>query len=58
VSGGNNDDERVARRRGTLLMRKDLRIVVAWTFSFRNVAFARTSNAARIRSIMVDWISP
>lgn len=54
VRGGNNDAERVVRRRGILLMRNDLRIVVACARSLLNVAFARTSKAARIRSMIVD----
>jgi len=54
VRGGNNDAESVARRRGILLIRNDLRIVIDWARSFRNVAFASTSKAARIRSIKVD----
>ena len=54
VRGGNNDAERVARRSGILLIRNDLRMVMNAARSFRNVAFASISKAARIRSIMVD----
>ena len=54
VNGGKSDVESVAKRRGILLMRKDLRMVVACCFSFRNVALARTSNVPRIRSMIVD----
>jgi len=54
VRGGNNEAERVARSRGILLIRKHLRIVMNAARSFRNVAFARISNAASIRSIIVD----
>ena len=48
----------VDRRRGILLIRNDLRIVVVCAFSLRKVALARISKAARIRSTIVDWISP
>ena len=58
VSAGKSEGESVDRRRGILLMRNDLRIVVVWAFSLRKVALARTSKAARIRSTIVDWISP
>jgi hypothetical protein len=58
VSGGKSEGESVDRRRGILLMRNDLRIVVVWAFSLRKVALARTSKAARTRSTIVDWISP
>jgi hypothetical protein len=58
VSGGNIEAESVDRRRGILLIRNDLRIVVVWAFSLRKVALARMSKAARIRSTIVDWISP
>jgi hypothetical protein len=54
VRGGNNDGERVARRSGILLIRNDLRMVMNAARSFRNVAFASISKAARIRSIIVD----
>lgn len=54
VRGGKSEAENVARRSGILLMRNDLRIVIDWARSFRNVAFAKTSKAARIRSIIVD----
>jgi hypothetical protein len=54
VRGGNNDAESVERRRGVLLIRNDLRIVIDWARSFRNVAFASISKAARMRSIIVD----
>jgi hypothetical protein len=54
VRGGNNDAESVVRMRGILLMRNDLRIVIDWARSLRNVAFAKISKAARIRSTIVD----
>ena len=54
VSGGKSDAERVARSGGILLQRKDLRIVIDCVRSFRNVAFASISKAARIRSTIVD----
>jgi hypothetical protein len=54
VRGGNSDAESVARRRGILLIRNDLRRVIDWARSFRNVAFAKISKAARMRSNMVD----
>lgn len=53
VNGGNKDDVRVVRSNGTLFMRNDRKIVVAWARSFRKVAFAKTSKEARIRSIIV-----
>jgi hypothetical protein len=58
VSGGKRDAESVASKRGILLIRNDLRIVADWAFSFLKVALARISKAARIRSTMVDRISP
>ncbi len=58
VRGGNSEDERVDSKRGILLMRKHLRIVVDWARSLRNVAFARISKAARIRSIILERMSP
>jgi hypothetical protein len=54
VRGGNSDAESVARSKGILLIRNDLRIVIDWARSFRNVAFASISKAARIRSTIVD----
>lgn len=58
VRGGKSDDERLTRRSGTLLMRNDRRIVIVCALSFRKVEFARTSKAARIRSIIVCRMSP
>lgn len=58
VRGGNSDDERVVRSNGTLLMRNDRNIVVVCARSLCIVAFANTSKEARIRSIIVCWISP
>jgi hypothetical protein len=52
VRGENSDAESVARRIGILLTRNDLRIVMDWARSFRNVAFANMSKAARVRSII------
>lgn len=58
VSPGKNDPERVVSNRGTLLIKNDRSMVVVCTPSPRDVAFARTSNEARIRSIAVDRTSP
>jgi hypothetical protein len=58
VSGGKNDAESVVRSRGTLLIKNDRRIVVVCPRSVRDVAFARISKEARIRSVAVDWRSP
>jgi hypothetical protein len=57
VRGGKNDAERVARSRGTLLMRNERRMVVVCACSFRNLAFARMSKDARIRSMVEDCTS-
>jgi hypothetical protein len=58
VSGGKNDAERVVRSKGTLLIKKARSIVVVCARSERDVAFARISKEARIRSIAVDCTSP
>ena len=50
----NSDAESVARSKGILLMRNDLRIVIDWARSLRKVAFASILKAARIRSTIVD----
>ena len=54
VSGGKNDAERVVRSKGTLLIKNDRRMVAVCPRSVRDVAFARISNEARIRSMAVD----
>lgn len=58
VSGGNNDAESVARMSGTLLTRNDLSMSVDCALSFLKVAFAKTSNDAKTRSMIVVCISP
>lgn len=58
VSGGKNDAESVVRSSGTLLIKNDRRIVVVCPRSVRDVAFARMSKEARIRSMAVDCTSP
>ena len=50
--------DKVASNNGTLLLRNDRSSTVDWVFSLRNIAFARTSNDARMRSIHVVCISP
>ncbi len=58
VSGGYNDAERVVRSRGTLFIKKDLSIVVVCPRSVRDVALARMSKEARIKSMAADCTSP
>jgi hypothetical protein len=58
VRGGKSDEESVARSSGILLIKNDRRMVVDWALSLRNVAFARISKAARMRSTIVCWMSP
>lgn len=58
VSGGKSCEHRVVSITGILLIRNDRRTIVVWGFSLRKVAFARISNAARIRSIIVVSRSP
>ena len=50
--------DKVASNNGTLLIRNDRSNTVDWLFSLRNMAFARTSKDARMRSIHVVCISP
>ena len=58
VSGGNNVADNVDSNKGILLMRNDLKIAICCFRSFRDVASAKISNEARIRSSIVDWVSP
>jgi hypothetical protein len=58
VRGGKSDDERVVNNNGILLIKNDLKMLTVCARSLRNVAFASTSNAAKIRSTIVDCISP
>lgn len=53
VRGGNKEADRPASNNGNLLVRNDLSRVVSCNFSFRNVALAKISKEARIRSMMV-----
>lgn len=46
-----------ASRTGTLLMRNDRKMKVVWDFSLWDVAFARTSKAANMRSMMLVCMS-
>jgi hypothetical protein len=58
VRGANIESAKVASNNGSLLIRYDRsRCPVFWP-SFRKTALARTSKEARIRSIVVFWISP
>jgi len=58
VRGWNIDVDRLASKRGTLLMRNDRSNIVVWVDSLRNIAFERISNDARIRSMHVLCKSP
>jgi hypothetical protein len=56
--GGNREFERAARSKGTLFIKNDRSNSVVSLLSLRKIAFARTSNDARIRSMQVFWTSP
>lgn len=53
-SGGYNVAESVDKRRGILLMRKERKMDIIGARSFREVASAKISKEARIRSTIVD----
>jgi hypothetical protein len=58
VKGGNICLLRLEMSRGSLFIRYDLRRCVAFGPSFRKTALARTSNDARMRSMVADCTSP
>ena len=58
VSGWNIEAVSPVRRMGSLLIKNERSKKVVCDFSLRNIALERTSNDARMRSIVVVCISP